>query len=250
MSTRMPPKRWGRSDASAVPALIQALKDSEWFVRRYAAEALGQIGDASAVPALIQALKDSNEYVRRYAAEALGQIGDASAVAALIQALKDSEEYVRRYAALALGQIGLPAVPALIQALKDSNEYVRWYAAKALGKIGLPAVPALIQALKDSEEDVRADAAEALGKIGDARALPRKALADPRLSPPEKIALLEAMRNVRYSEAGVTLRYRVPDLYAFCQTVVNEGDEEERAGAQAVLDYLNHLRPAERDPSR
>jgi HEAT repeat protein len=44
--------------APAVPALIQALGDSDWDVRRAAAEALGAIGDPQAVPALIQALGD------------------------------------------------------------------------------------------------------------------------------------------------------------------------------------------------
>jgi hypothetical protein len=47
--------------APAVPALIQALGDSGWDVRRAAAEALGAIGDPQAVPALIQALGDSGE---------------------------------------------------------------------------------------------------------------------------------------------------------------------------------------------
>src|SRR5262249_55023370 len=38
---------------------------------KYAAEALGDIGDASAVPALIEALKDNGEAVRKHAAIAL-----------------------------------------------------------------------------------------------------------------------------------------------------------------------------------
>jgi hypothetical protein len=58
-------------------------------------EALGAIGDPQAVPALIQALGDSNRDVRRAAAEALVRIG-APAVPALIQALGDSDCAVRR----------------------------------------------------------------------------------------------------------------------------------------------------------
>ncbi|MCS7272949.1 MAG: HEAT repeat domain-containing protein [Fimbriimonadales bacterium] len=38
--------------APTVPALIEALRDGNWEVRRAAAEALGKIGDARAVPAL------------------------------------------------------------------------------------------------------------------------------------------------------------------------------------------------------
>jgi HEAT repeat protein len=52
-------------------------------------DALGKIGDPQALPALLEALKDENGYVRRAAAEALGEIGDPQAVPALLEALKD-----------------------------------------------------------------------------------------------------------------------------------------------------------------
>jgi hypothetical protein len=52
---------FGAAGAPAVPALIQALGDSECDVRRAAAEALGKLGDPQAVPALIQALGDRRE---------------------------------------------------------------------------------------------------------------------------------------------------------------------------------------------
>jgi hypothetical protein len=47
---------FGAAGAPAVPALIQALGDSDWAVRRASAEALGDLGDPQAVPALIKAL--------------------------------------------------------------------------------------------------------------------------------------------------------------------------------------------------
>jgi HEAT repeat protein len=197
---------FGAAGAPAVPALIQALGDSGWNVRRAAAEALGKLGDPQAVPALIQALGDSDSAVRAVSAEALGAIGDpqavpalivalgdwgdwwsenvrraaaealvrigAPAVPALIQALGDRSENVRRAAAEALVRIGAPAVPALIQALGDDEFRVRRAAAEALVRIGAPAVPALIQALGDRSENVRRAAAEALGAIGDPQAIP------------------------------------------------------------------------------
>jgi HEAT repeat protein len=106
--------------APAVPALIQALGDSDSAVRRAAAEALGDIGDPQAVPALIQALGDSDWDVRWAAAKALGKLGDPQAIPALIQALGDSDWDVRFAAAWALG-----------------ND-VRFAAAWALGAIGDP----------------------------------------------------------------------------------------------------------------
>ena len=74
-----------------MPALLEALKDSDAGVRRSAAEALdGMRRKAkSAVPALVQALKDSDVGVRRSAAYALVAIGpDAKVVPALVEALQ------------------------------------------------------------------------------------------------------------------------------------------------------------------
>jgi len=103
---------FGAAGAPAVPALIQALGDSDRDVRRAAAEALGDLGDPQAVPALIQALRDDWEAVRRAAAEALGKLGDPQAIPPLIQALGDYWYDVRFAAAEALGKLGDPqAIP-------------------------------------------------------------------------------------------------------------------------------------------
>jgi hypothetical protein len=59
---------------SAVPALVAALRDVAWEVRRDATEALGRIVDAKAIDALTLMLKDPNEWVRDVAEESLGLI--------------------------------------------------------------------------------------------------------------------------------------------------------------------------------
>ena len=96
---------FGAAGAPAVPALIQALGDSGWEVRRAAAWALGAIGDPRAVPALIKALGDRSEDVRRAAAEALGKLGDPQAVPALTERLQDESGDVRKAAQAAIQQI-------------------------------------------------------------------------------------------------------------------------------------------------
>jgi HEAT repeat protein len=65
----------GGEAKSAIPALMELLEDRDFFVRRTAAEALGQVGPEAraAIPALTKLLKDPN--VRRTAAEALRKIG-------------------------------------------------------------------------------------------------------------------------------------------------------------------------------
>ena len=92
----------------AVEPLIVALKNENPFVRRNAAEALGEIKDSSAVKPLINALKDNDLIVRRNAAKALGKIKDSSAEEPLTSALKDESPAVRRNAAIALREMGKP----------------------------------------------------------------------------------------------------------------------------------------------
>ena len=135
----------------AVPALIE-FWSSYHYVGRNVAYVLGEIGSASAIPALIKALEDSDKRVRRNAVSALGKIG-VPAVPALIVALKNRDHCTLCHANEALIKIGVPAIPALIEALKDHDQFVRFNAAEALGSIGdASAVPALSKALRDREE--------------------------------------------------------------------------------------------------
>jgi hypothetical protein len=90
---------WG---TCAVEPLLQTFQEEDSYVRRTAAEALGQIGDARAVEPLIQYLNDEDKDIRRAAAGALGQIGDARAVELLIQRLQDKDWFVLSNAAAVL----------------------------------------------------------------------------------------------------------------------------------------------------
>jgi HEAT repeat protein len=86
--------------AAAVEPLCLALQDKDGYTRRFAAEALAEIGDPRAVAPLIIALQESEEYVQRYVAGELAKLGDARAVAPL-------------YAALGKPQIAQEALQAL-----------------------------------------------------------------------------------------------------------------------------------------
>ena len=121
---------------SAVPALIRALRESDWPVRCVAALALGKLGDARAIEPLIAALKDKDKNVRYSAASALGELGNARAVGLLIAALRDEDEDVRRSAARALGELGdARAVEPLKELLGDEDVAVRTAAAEALKRL-------------------------------------------------------------------------------------------------------------------
>lgn len=100
-------------DAAAVPALIEALRDEDYFVRLGASEALGKMKDVSAVPVLITILRDNTKpgFDRADAARALGAIGDPSPILALIEAIELTIEErknvsIRACAAYSLAALG------------------------------------------------------------------------------------------------------------------------------------------------
>ena len=93
--------------AMNIPALLEALKDSDLEVRRTAVWALGQIEDSGASAALREALKDTDRRVKFGALRALVAIGDEAAYDALAEMLKDPDPEVRRMAAQALGRGGI-----------------------------------------------------------------------------------------------------------------------------------------------
>ncbi|MCY4352862.1 MAG: HEAT repeat domain-containing protein, partial [Gemmatimonadetes bacterium] len=99
----------------ATPALKIAIKDSHWWVRRNAIEALGAIGDFSSelLSDLTQELGDEDYRVRRNAALTLAKFGELSdsdiAIEALAPMIEDENRYNRVYAAYVLQQIGTPA---------------------------------------------------------------------------------------------------------------------------------------------
>lgn len=158
---------------------IKQLKDPVAQKRQEAAASLARSGAAAkaAVTPLTEALRDSDDYVRMYAAEALGQIGSeaAGAVPALVLVMqKDSYGTARSQAALALGNIGpaaRSAVPSLMEALSDTTLVEA--AAAALDKIGEGAAAAkrLTSVVKDTTANPEARGAAIMGlkKAGDRR---------------------------------------------------------------------------------
>lgn len=123
--------------APAVPHLIELLRGADPGTRYLCAKALGQIGDEAeaAVPALLEALRGDDMFLRAGATGALIKIGYPS-VPGLTAALFDDSNAVKRAACKALGKIGNPrAIAALTNALQDANAGVRRLAAEALERI-------------------------------------------------------------------------------------------------------------------
>ncbi len=93
---------------AAVEPLTQQLKSGDADIRAQTANALARIRQpiASAVPALLGALNDSDHNVRANAARALGVSKDSKAVEPLIKSLGDKSEQVQVSAIRALAAIG------------------------------------------------------------------------------------------------------------------------------------------------
>ena len=87
----------------------------------YTLWALGSIGDNSAVPGVLEQLKNRDPSVRKIAAYVAGVLGDRRAVEALSPMLGDPNEDVRWNAALALAQLGDSEGAELLVKLLDHS---------------------------------------------------------------------------------------------------------------------------------
>lgn len=121
-------------DESALPVLLDAARDSDINIRRFAVSALA---DFRSVDALIAALKDSESDIRATAAMSLGLLRDKSAENALMELLSDNDVSVRSQAVIALGHLRSNyALPMLNQMIStESNEWMRRYISQAIREI-------------------------------------------------------------------------------------------------------------------
>jgi HEAT repeat protein len=162
---------------AAVAYLMEALRDPFWWYEREmqagdlfsAIEKMGKM----AVESLIEALKDNEGAVRKYAAYLLGRIGDPRAIEPLGMALYDMHHDVGKASAEALVNFGVNSFEILVEALDHPEMWIRIHSVDVLPKIKEPRVAlVLLEMLKDPERDVRKRVIEAMGELKDARTLP------------------------------------------------------------------------------
>ena len=194
----------GDSLQLAVPALIVALKENSYALRKCAAAALGNAKDPRAAAALKPLLTDEDSELRLTAVEALGKTPGPEAFQSLLDTLKHSEPDMRASAADALGERKdrravaplLAALPgedkdvrsAILRALiempdprsfepalallKDEKSEFREEAAGLLAKLGKPGADVLLAAVKDENSHLRGAAASVLSEVSDPRVIP------------------------------------------------------------------------------
>jgi HEAT repeat protein len=159
----------------AIPALQQALKDNDSFVRLNAGATLLNldVDQETVLPAIRLLLQHPEARSRVAAARFLrGNVPFAEILPVLTALLKNSDVEIRRDASKVFDDAkDLPpdALPFLVQSLKDPDARVRENVADALDVYdskGIAALPALIGALKDPDRDVRFEAVDTITEMG------------------------------------------------------------------------------------
>jgi len=194
----------GLSRLDAVSALVGALKDPSWRVRKACVdtllanykpsefldsmvELLYEEGDAgarnSAMEAfirlgheasahLVTAYDTDNADVRKFIVDVAGEVMDRDTVPMLIKALKDPDENVVASAVEHLGSIREPsALSALIEIIKSGDTWTAFPAVEALGNLGDEShIPLLVSVLENKA--LREPALRAFGKLGSEAEVP------------------------------------------------------------------------------
>jgi HEAT repeat protein len=164
-------EEWGGKDAASKIEPLMGDKDTHY----HAIHAVVRLYHRGAAPRLIELLDSPHENVRARAAWGLARLGGPEAVGPLRRRLEDPVPWVRDDVALALGALGdAGSVAALRKRLgEDDAARVRAAAAQALGDLAArEAVPDLVRALDDSDDDVWLAAAGALADLGAPELLP------------------------------------------------------------------------------
>jgi phycocyanobilin lyase subunit alpha len=176
----------------AIEVLIAALRDEDdrtgvggYPLRRNAARALGKLNDRRAVPALIQSLECTDFYVREAAAQSLEKLQDPVCIPRLVALLNhqvagtlpapEPPNLVQPFDAIleALGSLGaVDAVPDVLPFLDHGVPRIRYAAARAMYQLSPdpqtanPYGDRLIEALSQDDLQLRRAVLADLGAIG------------------------------------------------------------------------------------
>ena len=157
-------------------ALLGALSDDSWQVRRAAIKGVSQRAAPEAIAALLSSVVENhhNPALLNSALQVLAS-SEVDTLSSLVELLKGPNADLRMQAALALGeQRDVRAAGALTAALKDEDANVRYHAIEALGKLkATDAIDALADIAESRDFFLAFAALDALAKIGDSKIAPR-----------------------------------------------------------------------------
>ena len=123
-----------RGDASALPAVLQAVKSGPVAVRIAAIRVLPRLGNVSCVPTLLDVASEDNADLVQAAKESLQGLPGSDIDADLTARLERADAKVRAALIAVVGERRITAaVPALLKASQDSDGKIRSAALTALG---------------------------------------------------------------------------------------------------------------------
>jgi HEAT repeat protein len=220
--------RLGSPEALAPLMTMVAAPSEPGWVRRAAAEALGDLGDPAAAPLLQGLLNDASRELRESAVQALGALALPQTFEALLPLLHDPHPLVRRAVVRALTRVDLArAGPVLIAALAhETDDYVIKGIFDELSTHRVAgALDPLIAALDHHHHEVRLDAVEALGQLGDRRA------AEPLC----RVLLTERDQHRRWRAAAALKELQAPEAVETLLGLLADEDEfVQREAIQAL----------------
>ncbi|MCS7227613.1 MAG: HEAT repeat domain-containing protein [Endomicrobia bacterium] len=157
-----------------VDAFTQAVNDitnKDPYIRRQAAEQMGNLRDPRAVPYLRKLLKDENVFVRQTAVDSLGLLRTREVVDDLLNVIMtDKEPQVRQSAVVALGYIGMAdtkVITVLMDTLrKEESSAVKYAICNTFSilRSTIP-IPSLVSLLSSEDINLQRASIYALGKI-------------------------------------------------------------------------------------
>lgn len=239
---------------SAVPFLLEQLKNSDWLVRRSALEVLQSLKKYCPLEEILEQLNAPEWEIRESAARYLGGLRDDystiggerdnRANAALLNLmLKDPDREVKMAACKGLGNSGdMHAVEPLLLMLRQSeDEILQMAAAEGLALLGGMVSSALIrQSLQDHRPKVRALGAQILGHVRAESALAplMELLHDEDKA--VRLAAALALSQIQPEEALWVLLYHVflhePEISP--EAVIELGQREDRRAIPYLLDEI------------
>jgi HEAT repeat protein len=231
-------ERIGRIDAaatagaSAVPFLLEALREPSWLVRRHAIATLAALGDVAVQPLCkVLATQRGDETLLAAAVDALGA-SSGNATEGVLALIEHPDPAVVVDAVMVLGRRrSQRAVPQLVELAQHDNDNVAVGAIEALGRIGgHSAVDALVRAIKSRQFFRAFPAIDVLGRTGDPRAVPALAplLGDPLYG-------LEAARALGHTGDKAAVSPLATSLCA-------GGDAAARVAAMALVELVDRHR--------
>jgi HEAT repeat protein len=171
---------------SAVPALLDFIDDSRWFIVRNICVILGVIASRDALQPLIKCLNHSDLRVRKEAIRSLAQLGGRAAETAVINVLRSTDSALQTQAIASLGGMrSRLALAELMIILFQRDMFLKTLQLKidvlaAISAIGdRQVVPHLVTLLNERHllaaerrRQLRIAVANCLGKLGASAAIP------------------------------------------------------------------------------